>query len=115
MAVNGLRNNIPEAAFQRLRGDPAGACRANRVARQSVIVIGQGKYSLSLEVACRIAGVLYGPAPKWPADLSGPAGIDGKAAARRAGIPSHRFLSLTQQDLAFSRAAVQLQCDHDEF
>jgi len=49
MAVNGLRNNIPEAAFQRLRGDPAGACRANRVTRQSVIAIRQGKYSLSLE------------------------------------------------------------------
>jgi len=61
MAVNGIRNNIRTLRFNASEMTQQALADRIGVTRQTVIAIEQGKYSPSLEVAFRIAGVFGVP------------------------------------------------------
>lgn len=61
MAVNGIRNNIRVLRFHASEMTQQALAEGVGVTRQTIIAIEQGKYSPSLEVAFRIAGVFGVP------------------------------------------------------
>jgi putative transcriptional regulator len=61
MAVNGIRNRIRILRFNSSEMTQQALAERVGVTRQTVIAIEQGKYSPSLEVAFRIAGVFGVP------------------------------------------------------
>jgi len=61
MAINGIRNNIRTLRFHASEMTQQALAEKIGVTRQTVIAIEQGKYSPSLEVAFRIAGVFGVP------------------------------------------------------
>jgi len=61
MAANGIRNKIRTLRFNASEMTQQALAEQIGVTRQTVIAIEQGKYSPSLEVAFRIAGVFGVP------------------------------------------------------